>query len=150
MWIKNYILTIIIAILFSSFVETLMPSSNMKKHISLISGIIMILVIIKPIIKLPEYMLSELSFRLEYNADNYSEALKEKLNASQEKIIIDDFETALVCRIQKDLKMHFGKKYEIVISTNAQMVEGIILHGEKNDDIIAYIKSTYGIECVFD
>lgn len=149
MWIKNYVLTLISIVIFSSFVEILMPSSNMKKHISLISGIVMIIAISKPIIKFPTHILSEMSFQLEYSQEESPANLSDKLAEVQNELIEDDFSNEIISAVQYDINTKFKKNYDIGVLIENGTVKCVILHGEEHEKIAKYIKQTYGFECMF-
>lgn len=51
-WIKNWITTICIAVIFITAVELIMPSDKFKKYVQFVMGLILIAVILNPIIQL--------------------------------------------------------------------------------------------------
>lgn len=51
-WIKNWITTICIAVIFITAVELIMPSDRFKKYVQFVMGLILIAVILNPIIQL--------------------------------------------------------------------------------------------------
>ena len=61
MWIKSYVITIILVVLMSILTESLMPDTEMKKHISLVSGLVILFAIAKPIISIPDILSISLS-----------------------------------------------------------------------------------------
>ncbi len=51
-FLRTWTLNIVMVVIFISFVELLLPSSNMKKYIKMVVGLLVILVILNPIIEL--------------------------------------------------------------------------------------------------
>lgn len=70
-FVKNWITNIVVVIFFIAFIEILLPSSNMKKYINMILGLLIIIVLINPIIKL---MSSDINIDREvfYNLQSYN------------------------------------------------------------------------------
>lgn len=71
-FVKNWVLNIVVAIFFIAFIEILLPTSNMKKYINMILGLLIIIVIINPIIK---FMSSDINIDREvfYNLQSYND-----------------------------------------------------------------------------
>ncbi len=70
-FVKSWITNIVVVIFFIAFIEILLPTSNMKKYINMILGLLIIIVIINPIIKL---MSSDININREvfYNLQSYN------------------------------------------------------------------------------
>lgn len=51
-WIKNWVTTICVAVIFITAVELIMPSDKFKKYVQFVMGLILIAVILNPIIQL--------------------------------------------------------------------------------------------------
>lgn len=51
-WIKNWVTTICIAVIFITAVELILPSDNFKKYVKFVMGLILIAVILNPLIQL--------------------------------------------------------------------------------------------------
>lgn len=68
---KSWITNIVIVIFFIAFIEILLPTSNMKKYINMILGLLIIIVLINPIIKL---MVNDINIDREvfYNIRSYN------------------------------------------------------------------------------
>lgn len=149
MWIKNYILTLIILVLLTSFVEALMPNSSMKKHVSLMAGIVMILLIINPVIKLPDYLINKISFQLQYNQNTPDNNLSDKIVESHNELILSDFSINISGVIEKDISSQFDKLYKVDVLTQDNAITGVVLYGEEDVHIAEYIRKTYGFESTF-
>ncbi len=82
-FLKTWVINIVVVIFFIAFIEILLPTSNMKRYINMVLGLLIIIVLINPIIKL---MSSEINIEREvflniknYNSlktDNSSEYIK--------------------------------------------------------------------------
>jgi len=70
-FLKSWIINIVIVIFFIAFIEILLPTSNMKKYINMVFGLLIIIVLINPIIKL---MSSDINIDREvfYNLRSYN------------------------------------------------------------------------------
>ncbi|WIV10999.1 stage III sporulation protein AF [Proteiniborus sp. MB09-C3] len=70
-FLKNWVVNIVVVIFFIAFIEILLPTSNMKKYVNMILGLLIIIVLINPIIKL---MSSDINIDREvfYNIKSYN------------------------------------------------------------------------------
>ncbi|MFA5524037.1 MAG: stage III sporulation protein AF [Tissierellales bacterium] len=70
-FVKSWVTNIVVVIFFIAFIENLLPSSNMRKYINTTLGLLIIIVLINPIIKL---MSSDINIDREvfYNLQRYN------------------------------------------------------------------------------
>lgn len=70
-FVRSWIINIVVVIFFIAIIEILLPSSNMKKYINMTLGLLIIIVLINPIIKL---MSSDINIDREvfYNLQSYN------------------------------------------------------------------------------
>lgn len=70
-FLKTWVVNIVVVIFFIAFIEILLPTSNMKRYINMILGLLIIIVLINPIIKL---MSSDINIEREVflNIKNYN------------------------------------------------------------------------------
>lgn len=123
--IKDWIINIVVAIFFVAFIEILLPTSNMKRYINMILGLLIIIVLINPIIK---FMSSDINIEREvflnmknhntFGADNDSKYV-EAQNSQIAEIYIKKLEKEIVDVVRKEEKYNV-LKVNIVIEENSQ------------------------------
>lgn len=148
MWIKTYILTIITVVIFSSMAENIMPDTNMKKHISLAVGILVLLAIAKPIVSISQFSFDNIIL----NSDKVittSEELSKKIYNEQSIDIQTSFENKTSEVITSDVNDFFKTKYNVDINVHDNRTVAKI-NCEPNIEIEKYIEDKYGFKCVFN
>jgi len=150
MWIKTYILTIATVVLFSVFAESLMPDSKMKKHISLVAGLIILFAIAKPLISVNKFSLTDVFSDFSEDVDVSGEALSKKINNAQTMSVNSDFAKRLSSEISSKIEntMSIKCKVEVIIEENK--VKLVKIHSLENSQIKKLVVDTYGLVCVFE
>ncbi len=150
MWIKGYILTIALVVLLSALAEALMPDSNMKKHISLVTGLIMLLAIAKPVISLPRFSLDDILFTLEDKVAVSGADISKSIVSAQLQAADTGFEEALSKAISNSIFDSLGIKCNVKAVAKEGSVSQIKLDCRESEEIREHIKQNYGLECVFE
>ncbi|MCB5558466.1 stage III sporulation protein AF [Anaerosalibacter bizertensis] len=109
-FLKSWVIDIVTMVIFISFLEIVLPNSNMKRFIDMIVGFLIIVVIITPFIKIISKDIDiEKNFLLNSNKlnteikNNYSEE-KEEVLALQEKQIIESYKKGIERKIGNLIK----------------------------------------------
>lgn len=150
MWIKNYILTIISVVLLSTIIETLIPDTSMKKHISLVAGLIVLFAIAKPIVSIQRLPMEDVIFHLEDLSKSTSEELYNRISQSQNIIIDNTFSEALSGTISNAIKSTFGLECDTEAVVDNGTVKYVKFDCTENSKVEKFIKQTYGLECIFE
>lgn len=148
MWIKSYISAIAVTVIFSAFAESLMPETEMKKHISLVVGIIILIVISKPVLSIPVFNENILDFA--ESASIASVEISERLNNTQSDEIRSVFIEKLDNNIEKDIYNKFSVKCNVNIAFKNQDIEYVYVETAENEGIRKHIEEIYGFKCVFE
>ena len=147
MWIKTYILTIIVVVLLSHLADSLMPDNNMKKHISLVCGLIVLLTIAKPFVALPKTLTT--NFDLSDSRGSLSSIeLSEKLICDMESTIDSEFCTNLNKTINDDLQNRYNRSFKTK-TIKADKTFYLKIYEKEDIGVKNYIETTYGIMCEF-
>jgi stage III sporulation protein AF len=95
-WIKHIVLLILLA----SFLDLILPNSNMKRYVKLVVGLLLILMILSPILELFKFdydrMLSSLDKLLQENNSSFEMRLEleqQKLKEMQEGSVLEEVAT---------------------------------------------------------
>jgi stage III sporulation protein AF len=148
--LNKWINTIVVTIIFVTFIDILMPSNSMKKYTKLIMGLLVMAVILQPLLVFlkKDYSLSSYSFKyqgqmeseyIKKQSENYSasqqEALarlyKEKLETEmteQIKKIADNKNVKVSVDIVDDMDSeNFGdiKKVTVTLGKNIKAIENV-------------------------
>jgi len=110
-WISSWLKNIILIVLLATFVDLLLPSSNMQKYARMVMGLLIILAILTPIIDIfaNELSLTELFQQLEQqqpvNASSLSEdQLKRSVESGQKEYqakLISEVEAQMTSQLKK-------------------------------------------------
>lgn len=150
MWFKTYILTIISVVLLSAIAESLMPETQMKKHISLVAGLIVLLAIAKPIVSIPKLSVDDIFFRLEDWTTVSSQEISKKITEAQYQTVDNTFGSALSDTITESINDSCNIKCRAEAVIDNGMVKYVRLNCMENSEIKNFVKQTYGLECVFE
>ncbi len=148
MWIKQYILTITSVVVFSAMAEALMPENTMKKHISLVAGLLVLLAISKPIINMTK--LKPIDLNLNFDIESESGDILNKLERTQSNEIENTFEASLSSSIEKELSDKFGVSLKVNVVKSKDNTVEIKLYGAENEQLRKHIKYVYGLESTFE
>ncbi|MDQ0213831.1 stage III sporulation protein AF [Oikeobacillus pervagus] len=142
-WITNIILFILLAIV----VEMLLPSSNFQKYTKMVIGLLLILVIMTPILKLisgdfHQQLQSVISKDMEGNkVENLVEMKKKEIQASQHAYILEQMAVQLENVAEKELIQKYQNEIEKI------EVEMKDTQGNWNDQLTmihVYLKKSEG------
>ncbi|MDQ0337734.1 stage III sporulation protein AF [Caldalkalibacillus uzonensis] len=109
-WIKHIVLIILIA----TFLDLLLPNSQMRRYIKLVVGLLIIMTILSPVLELltydPEHMLREVEQMFEqqpgYELDIERE--REKIEQVQQEAVLQEVERLWAKEIIRDLEDQFS------------------------------------------
>lgn len=149
MGIKSYILTIVSTVLFSSLTESLMPDGKMKKHISLVVGLVIMVAITKPLLNIQKFLVEDITYKLEISAGETSSLINEKITNAQYKAIDDTFEKSLSDSLESSVLKSLGIEKEIEAEAHNGQITRIVVHGEESEQVKMYIKQNFGLDCEF-
>lgn len=149
MWIKTYIMTIITVVLLSAITEALMPETDMKKHLSLVVGLVVLFAMAKPLISVPHFVVEDMIFRIEEDVSASSKKINKKIEESQINVIDNQFSKSLSETISHSIYSTCGIKCNVDVSINNGIIEKVVIDAEENENIRSFIKKNYGLECAF-
>lgn len=149
MGIKSYILTIVSTVILSALTESLMPDSKMKKHISLVVGLVMVVAITKPILNIRKYLVEDITYKLEVAVDETSSMINEKITNAQYKAIDSTFEKSLSDSLENSVTKSLGLEKEIEAEAHNGQITKIVVHGEVDNQVKTHIKQNFGLDCEF-
>ena len=149
MWIKSYILTIVTIVIFLSVVESIMPDTDMKKHISLVAGLIVLLTIARPVISITKISYNDLVLNTDV-ALQASNNLNKKIDSHHAGMAKKDFAYKTSQIITQSINTHFNTSYiaQAVIYNDSDIK--IKLNCTANEAIRNYVKTNYGFDCIFE
>ncbi|EYE89741.1 hypothetical protein Q428_01465 [Fervidicella metallireducens AeB] len=114
--IKNWIVSVVTAVIFMVLVDMLLPSNSMKKYAKITTGLIVIIIILTPVFKLFDRNVSIETYVSKYMEDlqqNSTDFENIDLRNKVEKQRMDVFKSNLVKEIEKEIFYSTGKRYEI-------------------------------------
>lgn len=149
MGIKSYILTIVSTVLFSALTESLMPDGKMKKHISLVVGLVILVAITKPLLNIQKFLVEDITYKLEISVDETSSLINEKIMNAQYKAIDDTFEKSLSASLENSVLKSLGTEREIEAEAHNGQITKIVVHGGIDDQVKKHIKQNFGLDCEF-
>ncbi|WP_058485262.1 stage III sporulation protein AF [Defluviitalea phaphyphila] len=133
-WIKN----IAFFVIFSEFIQMLMPEGHFRKYIKMILSLILILILIRPIMSI--FFKSEDEF---YNLIKLNQLEIEKQSILNESSYITNKQDELIMETYKlKLKNQIDKLIEGNIDAQADVVE-IIVNENKKDENFGNIEEVY-------
>lgn len=110
-FLKTWIQTIIIIIIFAAFIDILMPSTSVKKYVKFVLGLIIMTVILNPMLKLFDrgFSISENSFKMQEKLDSIyvkkqAEYYSEKQSDIVTKVYKQNLEDQIKQLIKNDIK----------------------------------------------
>lgn len=150
MQIKSYIVTIISVVLMSFVAEGIMPDGNMKKHITLVMGIVILIAVSKPVIDFTGGLFKngiDLEF---YRSDDVSYDLTQKLENAVTEKVYNSFQTKLNNMAEEEIYSELGVNCKVETILDGNTVKYIRVHGKQSIAIENYIEKRFGIKCKFD
>jgi stage III sporulation protein AF len=117
-WITNIILFLFLAII----VDMLLPNSNMKKYAKFVVGLLLIIIIIHPLMKLfsedfnVESILREINWEYmtsEKEMEKLIELKKKEIDATQRAYILEQ----MAVQLQKSVEKELMERFEVTISS---------------------------------
>jgi stage III sporulation protein AF len=112
---KNWIISIVTIIIFSSLADILLPKGNLKKLAKLVIGLVVIIIILNPILLLVNHQTDVSSSISNYmnsfnvKKDNYS-----TVTNSYSKGTLELYKENLINSIELEIQRDCNKKYKIV------------------------------------
>jgi stage III sporulation protein AF len=120
--LKNWILSIVIIVMFLSIVDIILPKNSIKKYAKLVMGLIVIIIIITPVFNIFDRKtdINRLVSDYMVKYDTKSNQNKEKINGDYNTETISVFKQNLIKEIEKNIYDNLKKKYKV---TNIEIVE---------------------------
>ncbi len=133
-YLTDWITSIILFILLATVVEMLLPNSSMQKYTKLVIGLLLIVVILTPILKLLSTDMDELfakmtthsSYTSETNTENLIEMKKKEIQASHAAYILDKAAVLMKEDVEEELRESYGltvKDLKVVVKNEDQLTE---------------------------
>ena len=133
-YLTDWITSIILFILLATVVEMLLPNSSMQKYTKLVIGLLLIVVILTPILKLLSTDMDELfakmtthsSYNSETNTENLIEMKKKEIQASYAAYILDKAAVLMKEDVEEELRESYGltvKDLKVVVKNEDQLTE---------------------------
>ncbi|MGD7051649.1 MULTISPECIES: stage III sporulation protein AF [Bacillaceae] len=133
-YLTEWITSIILFILLATVVEMLLPSSSMQKYTKLVIGLLLIVVILTPILKLLSTDMDELfakmtthsSYTSKENTENLIEMKKKEIQASHAAYILNKAAVLMKEDVEEELRESYGvtvKDIQIVVKNEDQLTE---------------------------
>lgn len=131
-YLTEWITTIILFILLATVVDMLLPSSSMQKYTKLVIGLLLIVVILTPILKLLSTDMDELfakmmthpSYISEKNTENLIEMKKKEIQASHSAYILEQAAVQMKEDVEEELREQYGltvKEVNLVVKNQDQL-----------------------------
>ncbi|WP_226679944.1 stage III sporulation protein AF [Sutcliffiella horikoshii] len=133
-YLTEWITSIILFILLATVVEMLLPNSSMQKYTKLVIGLLLIVVILTPILKLLSTDMDELfakmtthsSYTSKENTENLIEMKKKEIQASHAAYILNKAAVLMKEDVEEELRESYGltvKDLQIVVKNEDQLTE---------------------------
>ncbi|GLH65003.1 stage III sporulation protein AF [Parageobacillus sp. G301] len=155
-WVTN----ILIFILFATMIDLLLPSSNMQKYVKMVVGLILLLLMLSPILKLfsidPDRwiasIISEKGSQQEM-MKNEIEMKKKEIQASQRAYILEQMAVQMKNKVDEELMKEYGlsvedvslqtkEKENLQIPKDIETIEVVLTKQEKLGEIQPVIIDT--------
>ncbi|WP_374720495.1 stage III sporulation protein AF [Parageobacillus toebii] len=155
-WVTN----ILIFILFAMMIDLLLPSSNMQKYVKMVVGLILLLLMLSPILKLlsidPDRwiasIISEKGSQQEM-MKNEIEMKKKEIQASQRAYILEQMAVQMKNKVDEELMKEYGlsvedvslqtkEKENLQIPKDIETIEVVLTKQEKLGEIQPVIIDT--------
>ncbi len=154
-----YIKNIAVFMLFAAFAEMLMPENNLKKYISLVMGLILLTIVIKPMFfvfqKGADLELKALQQAVSFWSEEYDIQNTEN-NQWNETMILNIYKKELEQKLQEDLQNKFHTNMTVTAQIDTQQknygdILAVTLQGEieKEEEMREYMKKKYDIDQVY-
>jgi stage III sporulation protein AF len=120
--LKNWIISIVIIVIFLSLVDMILPRNSIKKYAKLVMGLIVIIIIITPIFNLFDRNIDITNLVSAYmiKYDNKSIQNNKEINEKYNSETVSVFKVNLKKEIEKNIYDNLKKKY---IVTNLEIIE---------------------------
>ncbi len=104
-WISEWVKNIVFVILLASFVDLLLPNSNMQKYARIVLGMLIILIIIAPILGIFEksFSINDLSKELDKLNSNNTMFVLESIDSIKEQGQLD-YQAKMINQIENDME----------------------------------------------
>ena len=126
-----------------------MPDGNIKKHISLVVGLVILYAIANPLIDIPKFLIDGIKIELIENSDMSSEKINSEIEKTSFEIIDHSFSEALENAIENSIENNFGVKKSVNVKSQNGEIVSTIIQGERNQNIESFIRQNFGLNCAF-
>lgn len=116
-FLKGYIISVTVMILFLAFIDLILPDNNLKKYAKFVTGLIVIITILSPIFKFFDRKSEIETYILNYENDLNVAALNLNKKDIQNKMKLQTeqiFKEKLKESIEKDLYDSTKKRYKVI------------------------------------
>ncbi len=141
--LNEYAVSIIVVSLLAILLENLLPEGGSKKYVGILIGLLVMLVILKPLTKLPHYNATFAIPEMRLSEDD--------LSLSTHPYIAESFEKNLALAITEDIHKTYGSTVRCRVSCDLYEVGQItgicqITINPYSQTTATYISEKYGIE----
>lgn len=115
-FLKNWLLSIVVMVIFMSLVDMILPSDTFKKYAKLVIGLIVIATIMIPIVKLFDRGTDVEAFVSKYVEDfnkNPESFNREEVQKNFQTQTIEVYKEEIVKKIENEILRSTGKKYKV-------------------------------------
>ncbi|WP_207753541.1 stage III sporulation protein AF [Sporosalibacterium faouarense] len=113
-FLRSWVINIVVLVIFLSFLDMILPKSNMKRYINMIAGLLIIIVLINPFINLltKDIDIEREVFSNIIESNNIGENTNENISKIQDQQVIEIYKGTL----KKEISELINTKTEYVLS----------------------------------
>lgn len=127
-WVTNIILFVLLAII----IDLLLPNSNMQRYTKMVIGLLLIVIILNPILKIFNTDLEDILAAFKFptveekkEVENLIENKKKEIQASQRAYILEEMAVQMKSMVEVELMRDYGLKVEAVHLQFSENVENL-------------------------
>lgn len=116
--IREWIISIVAVVMFMTVAEILLPNKTMRKYAKLAMGLIVIIVIMKPILNL-----SNNEFQIERYIENFNQGYIDDLNSGPSKNVTQQFTDQTISVFKRDYQKKIENEIEDKLKLSYEVME---------------------------
>ena len=139
-YVTGWAVAIVGTVILSSFAELILPDGDMKKYANLTLGLIIMVILVRPVMQLKNVDLLKHEF-------DFGVQMIEDMEEVQSEQVRDMFEERIAADMERTLKVDFYEMYISVEADEKMNILRVTVLGSKPKDaqsIIAVLKRQYG------
>lgn len=120
-FLSGWITNIIMFILLATIVDMLLPNSSVQRYAKMVTGLLLIVIILNPILKIFHYNFEEIlstvtlsNITEEKNIENSIEFKKKEIQASSHAYILEEMAVLMKEEVEDEVMKRFNKKVSVV------------------------------------